>query len=400
MSNVFVIPSWYPSELDPVSGIFVKNQCEAIAAYTKYNPIVALWGQCDENIPFNEILRIPAWFGEYCRKKDQVIYQESGVTYVDTKVLSWSHRLPLGGSNRLISSVRKSFAVAKERLGSIDLIHAYVAYPGGYLASLISKETGIPYIVTEFMGPFPFPAHRTREGKPRTEIVEALTGSQENIVLSAYLKRCFVEFHFPEPTVIPFSVNVDKFSIKKREADNVVRVVSCSRLVVEKGVFDLIEAFEQVWLELPNIRLTIIGSGPAEFELKRLVSDKGLSSVITFTGMLHSADVAKVFEQSDFFTLASHFDTFGVVFIEAMSSGLPILGTLCGGPDSFVTREQGVLVTPKNRNELANAMKEMALDFSTYNPTEIRRYALSQFSDEVVAGAVEEIYNRSAAQRG
>lgn len=396
MKNVFVIPSWYPSEFDPVSGIFVKNQCEAIATYTKYKPIVALWGQCDENVPLKTPFRIPLWLYRYFKKSGQVIYDEANVTYIQTKALTWSHRLPYGGPSRLIASVRRSLAVATERFGDMHLIHAYVAYPGGYLARLISKETGIPYIVTEFMGPFPFPAHRTREGKPRSEIVEALTDSKENIVLSTYLQRCFSDFQFPKPTVIPFSVNTDRFVLRSGgDHPEIVRAVTCSRLVPEKGVFELIEAFEQVWMEMPNLRLTIIGSGSAESDLKRIVSEKGMSSIITFTGTLRSADVAKVFEQSDFFVLASHFDTFGVVFIEAMSSGLPIVGTMCGGPDGYVTPDQGVLVPPKNCHELTRALKEMASNYNAYDSNEIRRYALNKFSDRVVAEAVAYAYDRN-----
>jgi glycosyltransferase involved in cell wall biosynthesis len=392
MKSVFVIPSWYPSEIDPVSGIFIKNQVEAIRRYTDYIPIVALWGQCDENLPLNRLGRLLPWLRNYQKQENSKRFVESGVSYIFHKTFSWSHRLPFGGAERILDSVRRSLKQAIDQSGRIDLIHAYVSYPAGFIASVLSRETGIPYMITEFMGPFPFPVHCERSGRPRKEIRDALIGSHRNIVLSEYLRHRFVELGFDEPTIIPFSVNTELFAVD-RKANDIIEVVTCSRMVVQKGVFDLLQAFEAAVKVNPRLRLTMIGDGEALPDLKRLTDKKGLSARLRFTGALNNREVAKIFSKSHFFVLASHFDTFGVVFIEALSSGLPIVGTKCGGPESFIGNQHGLLVNVTDIAQLSDALVEMAANYEKYDGQKIRQYAIDCFSEQAVSTAVTKQYD-------
>jgi len=392
MKSVFVIPSWYPSEADPISGIFIKNQVESIRRYTDYNPIVALWGQCNENMPLNRPGKLLPWLQNYHNQVNSRTFFECDVEYIFHKAFSWSHRLPGGGAERILSSVRRSLRQAIDQRGRIDLIHAYVSYPAGFIASTLSREIGIPYLVTEFMGPFPFKAHCERSGEPRKEIRDALIGSQRNIVLSEYLRQRFLELGFDEPTIIPFSVNTDVFAVSPK-ADDIIDVVTCSRMVVEKGVFDLLEAFQVALKVNPRLRLTMIGDGDALPDLKRLADKKDLSSYVKFTGALNNREVAKIFAKSHFFAMASHFDTFGVVFIEALSAGLPIVGTKCGGPESFIGNQHGVLVDVGDIAQLSGALIEMAANYKNYDDEAIRRYVINSFSDQAVSNCVAKQYN-------
>ncbi|MEY4467070.1 MAG: hypothetical protein RIR21_863, partial [Pseudomonadota bacterium] len=114
---------------------------------------------------------------------------------------------------------------------------------------------------------------------------------------------------------------------------------------------------------------------------------------VKFTGALNNREVAKIFAKSHFFAMASHFDTFGVVFIEALSAGLPIVGTKCGGPESFIGNQHGVLVDVGDIAQLSGALIKMAENYKNYDDEAIRRYVINSFSDQAVSNCVAKQYN-------
>lgn len=395
MRHVFVIPSWYPSAEDPVSGIFVRKQAEALSALSqRYRPVIGLWGQCDENLPLNKPWRIPAWLNSYRYRPRGEWSEQQGVEVVSDRAFAWSHRLPLGGAPRLLEPTRRNLRRAVQRHGRVDLIHAYVSYPAGFVASIVAREFGLPFVITEFMGPFPFPAHSKPDGDVRDEIRSALESCDGPIVLSEYLRRRFLELRLLEPTVIPFSVDHSRFAPRPREVDGVIQAICCCRLVVEKGVFELVSALAAARATHSNLRLRLIGTGPAEAELKQHARSEGVFDAIDWLGRLDNDDVARALSIADFFVLPSRFDTFGVAYVEAMASGLPIIATRCGGPEGFIGEDQGMLVDVQDIAGLSEAMRRMAAGFRDYDRSAIREYSASRFSDPTVVAALERHYDR------
>jgi glycosyltransferase involved in cell wall biosynthesis len=102
--------------------------------------------------------------------------------------------------------------------------------------------------------------------------------------------------------------------------------------------------------------------------------------------MMHDADV---------FVLPSWHDTFGVVYVEAMACGLPIVATRCGGPDSFITDEIGRLVPVKSPILLAEAIGELIDNLECYSRNTIRRIFEENFSDETVVRRLEAVYDQA-----
>lgn len=393
MKHVFVIPSWYPSAEDPVSGIFVRKQAEAMSALGRdFRPVVGLWGQCDENIPLNHPMRISAWLRSYARRPRGEWSEVNGVEIVADRTVAWSHRLPFGGSPRLLEVTRRNLRRAIERHGRIDLVHAYVTYPAGHVASIVAREFGLPFVITEFMGPFPFPAHAKPDGDVRDEIRQAQDRCDGSIVLSEYLRRRFLELRLAEPAVIPFSVDHSRFAPRPRPDDGFIEAVCCCRIVKEKGVFELVSALALARRTHPNLRLKLIGTGPAAQDLKQHATQSGVADAIEWTGQLDNDAVAQALSTADFFALPSRFDTFGVAYIEAMASGLPIIATRCGGPEGFIGEAQGMLVDVGNVEQLAAAFDAMCSRLRTYDRSGIRAYSSARFSDQTVVAALEDFY--------
>lgn len=147
----------------------------------------------------------------------------------------------------------------------------------------------------------------------------------------------------------------------RRIPDGVVRCLAVARLVERNGVDDLIDAL--ALLERGRYQLEIVGTGPHEAALRDRVRRLGLERHVRFTGWLDHADVARRHRAADLFTLAPWVESFGNAFVEALASGLPIVGSTAGGiPELVEHGRHGMLVPPRRPRELAHAISYLAAE--------------------------------------
>ena len=147
----------------------------------------------------------------------------------------------------------------------------------------------------------------------------------------------------------------------RRIPDDVVRCLAVARLVERNGLDDLIDAL--ALLERGRYQLEIVGTGPYEGALRDRVRRAGLEAQVRFNGWLDQAEVARRHRAADLFTLAPRVESFGTAFVEALASGLPIVGSTAGGiPELVEHGRHGLLVTPGRPGELAHAISYLAAD--------------------------------------
>ena len=147
----------------------------------------------------------------------------------------------------------------------------------------------------------------------------------------------------------------------RRIPDDVVRCLAVARLVERNGLDDLIDAMAR--LERGRYQLEIVGTGSHEDALREHVRRVGLEAHVRFTGWLEHAEVARRHRAADLFTLAPRIESFGTAFVEALASGLPIVGSTAGGiPELIEHGRHGMLVTPGRPGELAHAISYLAAD--------------------------------------
>ena len=116
------------------------------------------------------------------------------------------------------------------------------------------------------------------------------------------------------------------------------------------------------------MKLKIGGKGPEEAKLHQLAADLNLGGSVEFLGGLKNEEVLKLMYESDAFVLASRIETFGVVFIEALAQGLPVVATRCGGPESIVTPANGLLIDTENQQALTEALIALHDNHRQYSP--------------------------------
>ena len=138
---------------------------------------------------------------------------------------------------------------------------------------------------------------------------------------------------------------------------NKLRLVFVGRINEVKGIYDVLECLHKYKEQLQDkVELHIGGIGDEERFLK-MMTDYDLSSMIVQHGWVVGKEKEDLFCSSDVFIHPSHFESFGIAILEAMSYGLPVITTLIGGiPDFFEDKKSGVAVTPGNVDEIYEAI--------------------------------------------
>jgi len=163
--------------------------------------------------------------------------------------------------------------------------------------------------------------------------------------------------------IIPFSAAISEREMRISDENEILFV---GRLVERKGIKYLIKAFAEVRNEIPH-KLVIIGDGPERLELEKLVDLLDLRSRVCFTGWISTNEKQQYYEKCSFFVLPAVYDKhgdiegLGVVMIEAMSCGKPIIASNAGGiTDVIDDNKTGILAPPGDIRALAEAIKKLA----------------------------------------
>jgi glycosyltransferase involved in cell wall biosynthesis len=161
-----------------------------------------------------------------------------------------------------------------------------------------------------------------------------------------------------------------------------------------KNHFLLLDSFKLLTDKLQDIELRIGGKGVLETKLKVYTKNLGLNNV-KFLGSLDRNQVQNEYINSHAFVLSSDVETFGVVVIEALAIGRPVISTKCGGPEFIVNSDNGILIEPNNAQELADAMETMIESYSNYNLMEISTNCIANYGPKKIGKKLVEIYSKA-----
>ncbi|MEN8150087.1 MAG: glycosyltransferase, partial [Planctomycetota bacterium] len=128
-----------------------------------------------------------------------------------------------------------------------------------------------------------------------------------------------------------------------------------ARLTKQKGLFDLLKAMSRLREAAPEARLLLVGRGELLPKLREAVDLLGLRPFVRFTGFRR--DIRRILSGSDLMVLPSHWEGFGLVLLEAMEAGIPVVGTRVGAiPEVVADGETGIIVPPHDPDALATGL--------------------------------------------
>lgn len=282
-----------------------------------------------------------------------------------------------------------------EHYGVPDIIHAHSAIGGGSAAAMIKAQHGVPYVLTEHSSMFekkliqPWQKPYIDSAFTQASRVNAVSGPFKNILGKMYPHQ--------EIGVIPNLVDTEYFHYPpcNYTQNNKFRFISIGFLKENKGFMRLIKSFSTAFDDEMDIELLIGGDGEQRQILMDYVKELNIEGQVTFLGELSREQVRKALWDSDVFVLTSDNETFGVVLIEAMSTGMPVIATRCGGPEGFVSKDVGWLVNKDNIKQIACTMKEAYNKYkSTTSRSEyIRQYIINKFSSPVIGKSLMSQYH-------
>ncbi|MEH7512318.1 glycosyltransferase family 4 protein [Gottfriedia acidiceleris] len=156
-------------------------------------------------------------------------------------------------------------------------------------------------------------------------------------------------------------------SIKKNK---IKQIVFMGKVSESKGIYDVIEVIKITKLKKIKCKFKIAGNGTPN-DLKKFndaIIKNRLEDYIEYVGWVSSEDKIKLLSSSDIFILPSHFEAFGIVFLEAMYFGLPIISTNVGGiPEVVINNQNGFLVSSKSPEDLFNSLMTLLENKQLYN---------------------------------
>lgn len=391
--NLFLIPSWYPSPGNPISGIFFQEQAHELAdLLPDMTVVVSRWGQGENVIPARPSMRILKALRWRSRQRHDVVSGTNNFWELFNPTLEWSTYYPWSSFKLPLAANRRNFCLAEQRFGKINLIHAHVSYPGGYIASLLAEEYRIPYVLTEHMSPFPFP-NFMRGGKPLPQITQAFQRAAASIAVSPSLAHRIASFGYPHPVVIPNMVDERSFSLGQPKSGKII-FFTLGGISEQKGIDHLLEAIALWNPPAGQFEFRIGGDGPKRAAYQAKANALGLSDRVRWLGPVSRTQAPTLFRDSHIFVLPSRHETFGVVYAEAIASGKPIIATRCGGPESIVNDINGRLVDVGDVGALARTMQDMAAQWHTYDPQVIRKDFEARFSRYAVVQQLNALYRQ------
>ncbi|MFM9874665.1 MAG: glycosyltransferase [Fimbriimonadaceae bacterium] len=290
------------------------------------------------------------------------------------------------------------------RAHKFDLIHTHTPFTVGFVGLRWAESHGIPIVstyhtiydkYTHYIPLFPNRFLRYKSAKHTNYYYNRV---QHVITPSKFSREWLSRHRINRPvTVIPTGVP-DPLIIPKQAARSLLKTSSdqiialyCGRIAVEKNLDVLIKSVARLIPEIPELRLWVVGDGPAREQYRRLARELGIGDKVKFWGFIEREEIGRHYSASDVFMFASQTETQGLVIQEAMSYGLPCVLIEGGGADDTVINGENGIITANSEIELAEATRKIITD--SHFSQRLSACALSTYREHTISRMVDRVIN-------
>ncbi len=381
--HILIIPSWYPEHDGHYMGSFFREQAIGI----KKNG-------CNVGIIYPELKSLRNTLDIRLLPRLQY-FEDNGLKTIKLK---WSNWFIKSKSLQIFAFKYIGYYLFKKYVkhnGIPDLIHCQSIFNAGFLGEYIFDNQNIPFIVTEHNSGFYY--HNQGFRRFYNGVKRVLNKSKKCFAVSNnYSKYLDSEIKINKRWDFHHNLVNDQFidtQLKKIDENNFT-FLCVSRLHKIKNIDLIIQSFKIFNNYYPNSKLKIIGIGSELKNLKNIVIQNNLNNNVFFLGEKSRNDIVKEFDSSNAFVYASSFETFGVIFVEAMSLGKPIVSLNCKSSKEIIPESCGIIVEKKTKEDFANAMIKLQKNYSFYDPLKIKQYCKSKFSEKKISLKMIDHYKR------
>ena len=377
--HIIFLARWYPHRYDPMFGLFVQRHAEAAALF---NDITVIYcQQTTDN-------------GQQTSSKEKFEIVRTNENNVDT--IRVYYKKPKNKIQSLLRFYRANM-MALKLCKKPDLIHVHVLTRLGVIAWIQKILHKTPYIITEhwsrylpgndFSGFLRKTACKlvVRNAKTVTTVTENLATAMKNHGLKN-----------DNYVVLPNVVNLDMFHINQKCTDAINHVptiihISCFE-DKSKNISGLLESLKIIDDKGIDFQCKLIGEGMDLDLMKEKAKNLQLINKVSFTGLLQGQALADELSSGDFLVLSSNYENMPVVILEALASGLPVVSTNVGGIKEMIDDTKGILVEPRNKEALAEAMIKMIETHKNYDANYLRNSVIEKYGYESVGMFLSRLY--------
>lgn len=391
--SVAVLSHMYPRVDEPVYGRFVEQQVGALAEHCDVRVIAPVpWVP-----PLGSSLS-PRWRALASAERAET---RGGVPVRRPRYKAFPRAFLLAKSGALMwRGVRGTFEAEQARR-PIDLIHAHVAVPDGAAAALASRHVGVPWVLTVHGADVDTTIGRSPA--LRKLVVDTCNAARAAMVVSTSLRDELTEAGVRPSQLTVIANGIDPEEMEAAPpAGELARgrwIVAVGNLIPRKAFDDLVRALSRLAPAYDDVSLAIVGDGPERGRLTALVDQLGLTSRVVFFGKQPPGRTQRVMAAADVFVLPSWREAFGIVYLEAMALGRPVIacrGKGIGISDVIEDGVTGILAEPRHPDGLAAALRRVldGPEQAREMGLRARAVALERYTWARNAEAVARVYER------
>lgn len=365
--KILHIPQWYPNPDDIQLGTFIQKQIIATASDCN-NLVLSIIGSkniSDISLSINDSNEI---------KEIQVVYCAKGNAYKRVK--------------HYLKALQKGLSAIADTGFYPDLVHCHIAGKNLWITEKYFKNT--PVILSEHWSGYldgRFDAIPSVKKKRR---IKRINKCKEVIAVSKHLAEAIRNKGIQNKISIVDNVIETKGIRKQIDKENFTFLMVADLVDQTKNISGVIRAFSEVVKTKPNSILAIIGDGKDKKMLSELVKEGNIADSVNFIGRLPQEEVLNYYTQVDCVIVNSHFETYSMVTVEAILSGVPVIATRCQGPEQFINENNGLLIDLNNSEQLENAMN--SIQAKGLLPASIANSLSTDSSKELVRNKLLKIY--------
>lgn len=382
--HILIIPSWYRDSKQDTQGSFFREQALALAKYGLQVGVIH---------PQHRSMR--QWKSVLTGRYGFAAEDDNGIPTLRMHTMTWFPRqIPYINAYLWIRNGLTLYRRYVKQYGQPDLIHAHGMIYGGLLAWNIQTRYKIPFVITEHGT-----AYARKLFAPWELRLAAKAAASANCRLAVSEAFCqeltgFLGGHWAAcPNVVSHQFTNYPLGLKRTTAAAPFTFIKVAYLSERKGIHHLIAAFAKAFRHDSNTYLKIGGDGRERRRLEALAIELGVADRVIFLGALNRHEVRDHMAAADALVLSSQYETFGVVVIEALALGKPVVATRCGGPNYVVREADGLFVPPGDVEAMAEAMLYLKDNWHSYNAQAIRTACINRFGEVAIAQRLCAIYD-------
>lgn len=367
--NILLIPENFPTDENPVAGIFMKDYIKAMQGFA-------------EVTVFNSN---PWYRGQY--------EDVEGVRSFDLHLFSKKWKFPLNIAAYTYWE-RQSLRFSK-KLPKPDLIHLHGAAQRGKWVAELATFWNVPFVITEHTGPWsaissrPAILKRVKAIMEKADLVMPVSHHLEQEILESGISPRRI-------AVLGNPVDTDFFTLRENPLTHAKRILFVGRLDPFKGGLRTLEAFNQIKNEHLEYRLTVAGDGVEGDAIEAFIEENQLDDRVEFLRkQLSREEMRTLFHESTFLVFPSEFESFGLVAAEAMATGLPVVISNKTGPLDYSSLVNSVQI---ELDQIEEGLREIIARSEDFNPLRVRLSIVENFGLAALSKKLKEAYPKLTSQ--